>query len=99
MQVMIDPILIFAATFDTDIKIAIMYLFLYYPTMSCNDIVRMTGEKKENVVSNLWRLQMDTIVVNQLEGDRHCYYSLTSSGTASLKVFSEIADFSDRCLK
>jgi hypothetical protein len=99
MQVMIDPILIFAATFDTDIKIAIMYLFLYYPTMSCNDIVRMTGEKKENVVSNLWRLQMDTIVVNQLEGDRHCYYSLTSSGTASLKVFSEIADTSDRCLK
>ena len=43
---MIDPILIFAATFDTDIKIAIMYLFLYYPTMSCNDIVLMTGEKK-----------------------------------------------------
>ena len=96
---MIDPILIFAATFDTDIKIAIMYLFLYYPTMSCNDIVRMTGEKKENVVSNLWRLQMDTIVVNHIEDDRKYYYSLTNSGTASLKVFSEIADFSDRCLK
>ena len=99
MHQMITPIVVFTTTFNTDIKIAIMYLFLYYPTMSCNDIVRMTGEKKENVVSNLWRLQMDTIVVNQLEGDRHCYYSLTSSGTASLKVFSEMADFSDRCLK
>ena len=96
---MIDPLLVFATIFDTDIKFAIMSLFLYYPSMSCNDIVRMTGEKKENVVSNLWRLQMDTIVVNQLEGDRHCYYSLTRSGTASLKVFSEMADFSDRCLK
>lgn len=47
MQVMIDPLLVFAATFDTDIKIAIMYLFLCYPTMSCNDIVLMTGEKKK----------------------------------------------------
>lgn len=96
---MIDPILIFAATFDTDIKIAIMYLFLYYPTTERNDIVRMTGEKKENVVSNLWRLQMDTIVVNQLEGDRHCYYSLDEQWNSQLKVFSEMADFSDRCLK
>ena len=68
MQVMIDPLMVFATIFDTDIKIAIMYLFLYYPTMSCNDIVRLTGEKKENVVSSLWRLQMDTIVVNQMEG-------------------------------
>jgi hypothetical protein len=99
MQVMIDPLLVFAATFDTDIKIAIMYLFLCYPTMSCNDIVLMTGEKKENVITSLWRLQMDTIVVNKIEDDRNCYYSLTSSGTASLKVFSEMADFSDRCLK
>ena len=99
MQVMIDPLLVFAATFDTDIKIAIMYLFLCYPTMSCNDIVLMTGEKKESVVTSLWRLQMDTIVVNKIEDDRNCYYSLTSSGTASLKVFSEIADFSERCLK
>ena len=96
---MIDPLLVFATIFDTDIKFAIMSLFLYYPSMSCNDIVRMTGEKKENVVSNLWRLQMDTIVVNQIVDDRNCYYSLTSSGTASLKVFSEMADFSDRCLK
>ena len=96
---MMNPILVFAATFDTDIKIAIMYLFLYYPTMSCNDIVRMTGEKKENVITSLWRLQRDTIVVNHTEDDRYCYYSLTSSGTASLKVFSEIADFSDHCLK
>ena len=96
---MIDPLLVFATIFDTDIKFAIMSLFLYYPSMSCNDIVRMTGEKKENVITSLWRLQMDTIVVNQIEDDRNCYYSLTSSGTASLKVFSEMADFSDRCLK
>jgi len=96
---MIDPVLVFATIFDTDIKIAIMYLFLYYPTMSCNDIVRLTGEKKENVVRCLWRLQADTIVIKQMKGDRQCYYSLMSSGTASLKVFSEIADFSDRCLK
>ena len=99
MQVMIDPLLVFATIFDTDIKIAIMYLFLYYPTMSCNDIVRLTGEKKENVASSLWRLQVDTIVVNQMEGDRQCYYSLTSSGTASLKIFSEAANVSDHCLK
>lgn len=96
---MIDPLLIFVTIFDTDIKIAIMYLFLCYPTISCNDIVRMTGEKKEKVVTSLWRLQMDTIVVNHIEDDRNCYYTLTSSGTASLKVFSEIADFSARCLK
>lgn len=91
---MIDPLLVFATIFDTDIKFAIMYLFLYYPSMSCNDIVRMTGEKKENVITSPWRLQMDKIV-----DDRNCNYSLTSSGTASLKVFSEIADFSDHCLK
>lgn len=96
---MIDPLLVFATIFDTNIKFAIMSLFLYHPTMSCNDIVRMTGEKKEIVITSLWRLQMDTIVVNQIVDDRNCYYSLTSSGTASLKVFSEIADFSDRCLK
>ncbi|OUL07336.1 hypothetical protein B0533_14510 [Sedimentibacter sp. SX930] len=94
-----DPLLIFVTIFDTDIKIAIMYLFLCYPTMSCNDIVRMTGEKKEKVVTSLWRLQMDTIVVNHIEDDRKYYYSLTNSGTASLKVFSDLADFSDRCLK
>ncbi|MPN17091.1 hypothetical protein SDC9_164441 [bioreactor metagenome] len=99
MHQMINPILVFAATFDTDVKIAIMYLFLYYPTMSCNDIVRLTGEKKESVITSLWRLQMDTIVVNHIDDERHCYYSLTSSGTASLKVFSQIADFSDCCLK
>ena len=96
---MIDPLLVFATIFDTDIKIAIMYLFLYYPTMSCNDIVRLTGEKKENVVRSLWRLQVDTIVVNQMEGDRQCYYSLTSSGTNSLKIFSEAANVSYQCLK
>lgn len=96
---MIDPILIFAATFDTDIKIAIMYLFLYYPTMSCNDIVRMTDEKKENVIASLWGLQADTILVNYIDDERKCCYSLTSCGTASLKVFSQIADFSSYFLK
>jgi DNA-binding HxlR family transcriptional regulator len=96
---MINPILVFTATFDTDIKIAIMYLFLYYPTMSCQDIVRLTGEKKENIITSLWRLQMDTIVVNHVEDDRNTYYSLTSSGTDSLKVFSQIANFSSQCLK
>ena len=96
---MIDPLLVFATIFDTDIKFAIMSLFLYYPTMSCNDIVRMTGEKKENVITSLWRLQMDTIVVNQMEGDRQCYYYLTSNGTASLKIFSEAVNVSDHCLK
>jgi hypothetical protein len=99
MRVMIDPLLVFATIFDTDIKIAIMYLFLYYPTMSCNDIVRLTGEKKESVITSLWRLQVDTIVVNQMEGDRQGYYSLTNSGTASLKIFSEAANVSDQCLK
>ena len=96
---MIDPLLVFATIFDTDIKITIMYLFLYYPTMSCNDIVRLTGEKKENVASSLWRLQVDTIVVNQMEGDRQCYYSLTSRGTASLKIFSEAENVSNQCLE
>ncbi|OUL07739.1 hypothetical protein B0533_12145 [Sedimentibacter sp. SX930] len=43
---MIDPLLVFATIFDADIKFAIVSLFLYYPSMSCNDIVRMTGEKK-----------------------------------------------------
>lgn len=96
---MIDPLLVFATIFDTDIKFAIMSLFLYYPSMSCNDIVRMTGEKKENVITSLWRLQMDTIVVNKMEGDRQCYYSLTNNGTASLKIFSEAANVSGQCLK
>lgn len=91
---MINPILVFAAIFDTDSKIAIMYLFLHYSTLTCNDIVHLTGEKKEKVITSLWRLQMDTIVVNHVEDDRRCHYSLTSSGTASLKVFSQIADFS-----
>jgi hypothetical protein len=53
MRAMIDPLLVFATIFDTDIKIAIMYLFLYYPTMSCNDIVRLTGEKKESVITSM----------------------------------------------
>ena len=64
MHQMITPIVVFTTTFNTDIKIAIMYLFFYYPTMSCNDIVRMTDEKKENVIASLWGLQSDTILVN-----------------------------------
>ena len=99
MHQMITPIVVFTTTFNTDIKIAIMYLFFYYPTMSCNDIVRMTDEKKENVIASLWGLQADTILVNYIDDERKCCYSLTSCGTAILKVFSQIADFSSYFLK
>jgi len=96
---MINPILVFAGIFDTDSKIAIMYLFLHYSTLTCNDIVHMTGEKKEKVVTSLWRLQMDTIVVNHVTDDKNCQYTLTESGMASLKVFGHIAAYSHHYLK
>ncbi|CZR09592.1 hypothetical protein [Trichococcus ilyis] len=91
---MVDPVLVFAAIFDTDLKIAIMYLFLLYPTMSCNDIIRLTGAEKETVIASLWRLQVDMIVVNHIADNRSCSYSLTESGTSSLRVFRELEKFS-----
>ena len=99
MDQMINPLLVFTEIFDTDIKIAIMYLFFLHPTLNCTDIIRSTGEKKEKVIMSLWRLQMDSIVVNNMADDKNCQYSLTENGTASLKVFGQIAAYSQHYLK